>query len=109
MQCVVDFITTSGYWTNCERLMLAEIQVVLLRACIKADFETSTSDLDEPWAVFYDDADVAGSFIVHVARSGGRYLILWPDGVGNETFDCDNIAFLIGENLRQRSRAECFI
>ena len=89
--------------------MLADIQGALLTEGIETDYETSTSDSNEPWAVFYETsggtANDGNDFVVHVTRSKGRYLILWPDGTHTLTFNCANVVIIIRQGCRQHANA----
>jgi len=108
MSSVLKLLSASPNWTEDERIMLADIQGALLTEGIETDYETSTSDSNEPWAVFYETTG-GNDFVVHVARSRSRYLILWTDSTHNETFNCANIAVIISENLSHRSNMKRFI
>ena len=91
--------------------MLADIQSALLTEGIETIYETSTFDTEEPWAVFYETnggiANGENDFVVHVARTKGRYLILWPDNTHTRTFYCANMVEIISRGLASaRQRCE---
>ena len=84
--------------------MLADIQSALLIQGIETIYETSTSDTEEPWTVFYE-TNGGNDFVVHVARTKGRYLILWPDNTHTRTFYCANMAEILSRGWRQHANA----
>jgi hypothetical protein len=104
MSSVIKFPSTSPNWTEGERLMFADIQGALRTEGIETIYETGISDSNEPWTVFYETNGVNG-FVVHVARTGGRYLILWPDGVHTKTFFCARVVAIIHHGWRHHADA----
>jgi hypothetical protein len=107
MSSVIKLLSASPNWTEDERIILADIQGALLTEGIETIYETSISDSNEPWTVFYEtnggSANGGNGFVVHVARSTSRYLILWPDGTHTRTFFCAKLAAIIRQGWRQHA------
>jgi hypothetical protein len=104
MSSVFKMLSVSPNWTEGERIMLADIQGALLTEGIETDYEIRTPDTNEPWTVFYE-TNGGSDFVVHVARSKGRYLILWPDSTHTRMFNCANVVIIIRQGWRQHANA----
>src|ERR1019366_6777588 len=109
MSSVIKLLSASPNWTEDERVMLADIQGALLTEGIETIYETSISDSNEPWTVFYEtnggSANGGDGFFVHVARTKGRHLIFWADGTHTKTFFCAKLVAIIHQGWRQHADA----
>ena len=66
-----------GRWTSLELPALAEMQRVWEDRGLCTRYEHGVTDEGEPWITFFDEHD--GSFVAHVARDTGEYLLVSSD------------------------------
>ena len=66
-----------GPWTSLELQALADMQRTWEDRGVCTYYEHGITDEGEPWITFFDEHD--GSFVAHVARDTGEYLLACSD------------------------------
>ena len=70
-------IGLNGPWTSFELQALADMQRTWEDRGLCTRYEHGVTDEGEPWITFFDEHD--GSFVAHVARDTGEYLLACSD------------------------------
>jgi hypothetical protein len=97
MGSVVNLHTDRGPWALYERAVLGAIQREFSAQGIETDCEHGRAEDGTPWTAFYTIG--SGQFVVHVARKGRNYILIWVDHTSVQVCDMDQLVCIVRRQL----------
>jgi|SRR6185312_1379482 len=92
-----------GAWTPDELEVLARIRLVLHEGGVPVEYEQGLTDEGAPWVTFFDQRD--DTFVAHVTRDRGYYLLICSDRTKRRSSDMPALVDILRDNCRHDARA----
>ena len=93
MGSVVNLSSNHGPWAPHERAICAAIQREFTAQGMETGYEHGKAEDGTPWTAFY--AAHTGHFVIHVARQGRNYILMWSDHTSVQCRDMEQLVSIV--------------